>query len=70
MATSLASLPVDGNRKPVISLGVISFKIYANFALGSDRVKPPYKLGSVFSYLEIASWTELGMVYPRLLLTA
>jgi hypothetical protein len=41
MATSLASEPLKGKIKPVISGGVMSLRIYANFALGSDIVRPP-----------------------------
>jgi hypothetical protein len=49
IATSFASLPVHGNKKPVKLSGVISFRIYASLAFGSEIVKPPYKLGRVFN---------------------
>jgi hypothetical protein len=45
----LASLPEFGNIKPVIPSGVISLRIYANFALGSEIVSPPYTYGNVLS---------------------
>jgi hypothetical protein len=41
IATSMASLPVKGKMKPVIPSGVISLRIYASLALGSEIVSPP-----------------------------
>jgi len=70
IATSFASLPVHGNKKPVMSLGVTSLRIYASFAFGSVIVRPPYTCGRVLNYLVMASSTDGGIEYPKLLLIA
>jgi len=53
-----------------MSLGVTSLRIYASFAFGSVIVRPPYTCGRVLNYLVMASSTDGGIEYPKLLLIA